>query len=187
MSVTQTPTLLPGLTHGQRQQVAEALSRVGTVPIGLLALVFMDVDRYAAQCFSARYAVRAGLRGEREPMPRADVVTAIVSEEHHVSSGAVAFAYGLACGLRLGRRFWPHTTINTRRHVSLDWQRLDKNQRERVTRFMQALLAGLEPRHVPGPRPGTKTTKKAIADDFTALERWKVAIRDRKRAEARRW
>jgi hypothetical protein len=185
MTATTAPTLLPGLTQGQRQQVADALSRVGTVPVGLLALVYMDVDRYAAQAFSARYAVRAALRGERNAVRRADDVADIVSHEHHVTMQAASFAYGCAIGLRLGQRFWPRST-RTQRYLSDDFAKLDRNQRDRVTRIVRNLLEGIEPYRTPGPRPGTKPRHVTIATDLAAAKRLLREAGQRVRAEARR-
>ena len=187
MSVTgAVPTFTPGLTHGQRQQVADALHRVGGVPVGMLALVFMDVDRAAAQVFSTRYAVRAALRGERDATPRADDIVPAVAHEHGVSLSPAAFAFGLAVGLRMARRFWPERTRNLRRHVSDDWARLDKNQRERTKRFMQMLAAGLEPRFASGPALGSRRKATTIAADLAAAKRLLREAGQRVRAEARR-
>jgi hypothetical protein len=69
--------------------------------------------------------------------------------------------------------FWPYKPIDARRHVSLDWQRLDKNQRERTVRFMRALLRGEEPSHVPGPNQAAARSKPTIAADLAAVQRWK--------------
>lgn len=69
------PTLTPGLTQGQKMLVADMLRRVGCVPLGLLALVFSDVDRVAAQTLDPRATVRALRRGETfqpEPMSRSE-------------------------------------------------------------------------------------------------------------------
>ena len=183
MSGTSTPTLTPGLTLGQRRQLADALERVGGVPVGLLALIFMDVDRSAAQVFDARFAVRAARRGERDAIPRADEVAMSVASEHAASRGAVAFTYGCAIGLRLGRQFWPRS-LRPQRYLSDDYRRLDRNQKDRVTRFIRALLRGDEPRHVPGPKPGSQ--RATVAEDLVAIRRWKREAGERVRAEARR-
>lgn len=181
---THVPTLTPGLTHGQRQAVADALRRVGGVPLGKLAVVFMDADVWAARAFSARYAVRAALR-EAGDAPRADDVVPPIADEHGVPAGSVAFTFGLAVGLRLGQRFWPRG-MRTLRYLPDDFAKLDRNQRDRVTRIVRSLLAGIEPYRTPGVRPGTRRPQTIMAADLEAAKRWKKAAHERVLAESRR-
>ena len=186
MSGTSTPTFTPGLTHGQRHAVADALRRVGGVPLGLLALVFMDVDRAAAQAFSPRNAVRAALRGEdiKDQVRTTSDLPQYVAAEHGVSVSAAAFAYGCAIGLRLGRQFWPRSE-RPRRYISDDYRRLDRNQKDRVTRIIRGMLTGYDVIMKPGPKPGPQR-QTIIEADLAAGARWKRESGQRVRNEARR-
>jgi hypothetical protein len=141
-------TLTPGLTDSQRQRVADILERVGGVPLGLLAMVFSDVDRQAANVFSTRYFVRAALRGERETAPRAEPIAEMVAKEHQIPVPVAAFAYGYALGVRLGRTFITPPK-RPRQSISDDWSRLHEQNKATAKRYIRGLLRAQEPNMLP--------------------------------------
>jgi hypothetical protein len=103
-----------------------------------------------------------------------------VAHEHGVSLSAAAFAFGLAVGLRLGQRFWP--ARSTRRYLADDFSKLDRNQRDRVTRIVRNMLKGYDVFLKTGPKPGPRP-RTMIAADLEAAQRWKREARQRVRNE----
>jgi hypothetical protein len=82
--------LTPGLTPRQQQRIADALTRVGRVPLGQLTHIFMDADR-------------AAVRALNPVRPSADDchdIARAIADEHHVDPVSAAFAFGQALGIR---------------------------------------------------------------------------------------
>jgi hypothetical protein len=144
--------LTPGLTPFQRQQVADVLTRVGIVPRGLLASLFLDVDRAAARVLNPNWPMGIDCR----------VVAAELSVAHSVDRVIIGFAFGLAIGIRQGRTFAPPP----RRHskwISDEYKRLSEHNRRDVQRYIRKLLKAQDP-----PKP--KAPKAEV--ELAAAKRW---------------
>jgi hypothetical protein len=89
------PLLTPGLTPFQRQQVADVLTCVGIVPRGLLASLFVDVDVAAARALNSTRPSREDCHSVANELAAA----------HGIDTLTASFAYGMAIGVRQGRRF----------------------------------------------------------------------------------
>lgn len=154
------------------------LQKIAGILFGVGLLVLSSISRHL-------FSLLAPLRGEREAAPSTPDVVDVVSTEHHAPPMSVAFAFGCAIGLRLGKRFWPRRT-RVQRFLPHDFAKLDRNQRDRVTRIVRNLLDGIEPYRTPGVRPGTKRPATVIAADLAAVRRWKREAGERGRVGARR-
>lgn len=132
--------LTPGLTPFQRQRVADILHRVGCVPMGQLAGLFVDVDR-------------AGVRAIDPVRPSGEdcrLVAAALAYEHHLEAVVVSFAYGLAVGVRQGRTFAPPPPRRSK-WISDEYKRLSEPSRRDVQKYIRTLLRAQEPPKPPAP------------------------------------
>ena len=146
--------LTPGLTPFQRQRVGDVLHRVGLVPMGRLASVFIDVDRAAVRVLNTA-------RPSREDC---HVIAAELAGMHAIDRVTVGFCYGLAIGIRQGRTFAP-VSRRSKQWISDEYRQLREHNRRAAARFIRQLLKAQG-----APRP--TTTKRGIADDVEAAQRW---------------
>jgi hypothetical protein len=126
--------LTAGLTPFQRQQVAAVLRRVGLVPMGKLASLFIDVDRAAARVLNAA----------RPSQQDCHVIAAELSRAHGIERLTVSFSSGLAIGIRQGRTFLP-PPLRRSKWISDEYRRLTERNRRAAQRYIRRLLKAQEP------------------------------------------
>jgi hypothetical protein len=162
--------LTPGLTPQQRIRVADALTRIGNVPTGSVAMLFMDVDRAAARALDP-LTVDASLTLVSES------VAMRVATEHKLAREVVAYAYGLAIGIRLGTRFAPRPPKRSKQWISEEYKQLNEDYRRLAARLIRDLLK------VQGSPRSTERVKGSSAkDEAMAARKW---VREMGRAARR--
>jgi hypothetical protein len=144
--------LTPGLTPSQRQQVADVLKRVGLVPMGQLASLFIDVDRAASRALNSVWSTGEDCR----------VVAGELASAHRVEALTISFAYGLAIGIRQGRTFAPPPKHRSK-WISDEYKRLTEPNRRDAQRYIRKLLKAQTP-----PRPKAPPAEVELA----AAKRW---------------
>ena len=143
--------LTPGLTYHQRERLADALRRVGGLPLGSITPLYLDCDVAAARALNVTRA---------EPADRRAVVLGIASE-HKLPVDVVGFAYGIATGIRLGRTF-ATPPIQRSKWISEEYKRLSEPARRDAQRYIRKLLKIQDP-----PLPKSKP-----ADEIAAAKAW---------------
>jgi hypothetical protein len=146
------PLLTPGLTPFQRQQVADVLTRVGIVPRGLLASLFIDVDLAAVRV----------LNPTRPELTDCRIVAAELAGAHGVDRVTIGFAFGLAIGIRLGRTFIQPRPRS--KWISDEYKRLTESNRKDAQRYIRKLLKAQDP---PPPRAPKAEVELAAAKRWT--------------------
>lgn len=141
-----TAVLTPGLTYRQRERLASALTRIGAVPIGSAASLFVDVDRAAVRALNGHPT-------------HVEMLMADMADAHGLPLAVVATCYGIAAGVRLGRTFIvppPHR----KKWISEEYARLTEHNRRDVQRYIRKLLKAQTP---PTPKPSDPRAELAAA------------------------
>lgn len=146
------PRTAPDLTPLQRQRVADVLTRVGRVPLGSITALFIDVDRAASRAVNP----------SRPSYEDCRIVAVELASAHHIDPATVAFTFGVAIGVRMGRTFAPPPTPRTK-WISDEYKRLHEGNRRDVQRYIRKLLKAQEP-----PRPPAASPQEELA----AARRW---------------
>ena len=144
--------LTPGLSYRQRERLADALRRVGGLPLGSITPLYVDCDVAAARALNVRREEPANCRG----------VVLNIASEHKLPVDVVGFAYGIATGVRLGRTFAPEPRSRSK-WISDEYKRLTEPNRRDAQRYIRRLLRIQEP---PPPKAAP------IADEVAAAKRW---------------
>jgi hypothetical protein len=131
--------LTPGLTPRQRERLSSALQRIGGAPVGVIASLFMDVDRAAVRALDPRGPI---------PGPSCTDVTSAIATAHRLPIEVIACCYGIAVGVRLGRTFIVPPSPR-RKWISEEYARLTEHNRRDVQRYIRRLLKAQAP---PTPR-----------------------------------
>jgi hypothetical protein len=161
--------LTPGLTPQQRIRVSDALTRIGNVPRGSVAMLFMDVDRAAARALDP-------LTADASRTLVSESVAMRVATEHKLAGEVVAYAYGLAVGIRLGTRFAPRPK-RSKQWISEEYKQLNEDYRRLAARIIRDLLK------VQGSPRSTERIKRGSANaEAMAARKW---VREMGRAARR--
>ena len=141
--------LTPGLTYRQRERLASALTRIGAVPVGSAASLFVDVDRAAVRALNGH------------PV-HVETFMADVADAHGLPLAVVATCHGIAVGVRLGRTFVTPPP-RRRKWISEEYARLTEHNRRDVQRYIRKLLKAQSP-------PMPKRSDPAV--ELAAARRW---------------
>ena len=139
--------LTPGLTSNQKERLADALRRIAGLPVGSVAVVYMDADVAAARALD--------LRGTTAGPCLA--VAAWIAAEHRIPVDVAACCYGIAAGIRLGRTFAtpPHRRS---KWISDEYKRLSEPNRRDAQKYIRKLLRA----QGPPPRPPAASPQEEI-------------------------
>ena len=162
--------LTPGLTPLQKQRLADALRRIGGLPLGSITTLFLDCDVAAARALNATLT---------EPTSCQAVVRAVAAE-HQVTIDVAGFTYGMATGVRLGRSFAPEPKPRSKAWISEEYRQLTEPNRRDAAKYIRKLLKA---QGVPRPThraygvgaPATAPTRGHTAtteSDGEAAKRW---------------
>lgn len=153
----------PGLTPLQRQQVADVLRRVGHVPLGQIASLFVDLDTAAARVLNV----------SRPSHDNCESVAQDAARQHQMEPIITSFAFGLAVGLRQGRAFAPAPPPRAKHWISEEYRQLYEENRRTAAKFIRTLLKAQGAPRQPGASSPTRASQQATKEsELAAAQRW---------------
>jgi hypothetical protein len=133
-------------------RIVDALTRVGLVPAGQIATLYMDADVTAARVLNST-------RPSREDCWH---VAAELAGVHQVDERTITFTYGLAIGIRQRLTFAPPPAARSK-WISEEYKQLAEPDRRDVQRYIPKLLKVQTPPQAASPR---------ARDELAAAREW---------------